>query len=872
MYGIKVAANEILLVEAQNDKYAFYLQFAPYDYTPPMDCSITYPFYNEISSPYYVYTVGVGKRQTSTQLYFYFIGELTSTDSASNNGTFIGIWQHFGVNPQKFVNQSSTLLPGAQEKFQCQGNYTIYYSGTLSHQEYLVMAVDQSGLMAYGLSNGYLFLYYPFNQTFVSWLGQAIWSDSTFTTRSAVIINSTTKSLLVTGYISSNRISYTPVVYLMGLDPKLKPHVVTNWTYSSVSGSWQQQSQSGGAVTYASQYDISIDINDNVQQAIVGIQSINTVYVFAYSSTSLTIVTNTSFGQSIGFGKGVCFLQGEPQIAVLVNQYSLDYLRALTSSKINLYYSTTLNGDLVVFPNNQQSLPYTFSTQFLNIISTPSALIIIDTKGQLLILLPSQQGNYSNTGKSLTISKSTSCIPGTNKSMIGVGPCSLCPKGTKNSATSNTSVASSCTPCQNDGFCPLGSVDDSILTSQLTSLIQVYAYPRSPDSTTFDDILLMNMFSIGSSPHCIIVSPLFWTFMMITAVVLFLILMAVIKYCTKHPNRNKWISKIQRYLRQVDLVGEGELWIGGLVSFAIMVLVCFGYSFSTSYYKHYPIEDVGDANFSCDKTIRNAKFDTNLQSLGVSVSSAEETIFRLLNAQELTLNFDFLNTQFQCNEIQVQQIAGSVYSPLPDTQCTYQNSVLSISVKLLSQSITIQMTLNGVSPIGGLRFGLTGSSDTEQYSTLQALNFYQVFFVQNKTLAQNPSTLLLQLTKVLNETEPLITGDHTIFKGIWTPTYTMNLNDLFISTSQYIQQSNSTQSQITLTISETAFYIQNIQQPIAKQSEIIFHNLLFTMVVIEIFGFIFLVFKLLILPLLRFILKKFQPYTHYLITSPPLPT
>ena len=63
---------------------------------------------------------------------------------------------------------------------------------------------------------------------------------------------------------------------------------------------------------------------------------------------------------------------------------------------------------------------------------------------------------------------------------------------------------------------------------------------------------------------------------------------------------------------------------------------------------------------------------------------------------------------------------------------------------------------------------------------------------------------------------------------------------------------------ITIIISETSYYIQNHQSLIAKQSEIIFHNLLFTIVCLEIFGLIFLLFKLAFLPLIHIIGQHFK--------------
>jgi len=62
----------------------------------------------------------------------------------------------------------------------------------------------------------------------------------------------------------------------------------------------------------------------------------------------------------------------------------------------------------------------------------------------------------------------------------------------------------------------------------------------------------------------------------------------------------------------------------------------------------------------------------------------------------------------------------------------------------------------------------------------------------------------------------------------------------------------------TLTIidTETVFYVKNNQAPIATQPEIIFHNLLFRNVCLEIFRLIFLIFKHILIPLFEYLLNR----------------
>jgi hypothetical protein len=72
---------------------------------------------------------------------------------------------------------------------------------------------------------------------------------------------------------------------------------------------------------------------------------------------------------------------------------------------------------------------------------------------------------------------------------------------------------------------------------------------------------------------------------------------------------------------------------------------------------------------------------------------------------------------------------------------------------------------------------------------------------------------------------------------------------MFITDNTYRTSTKGTWTTLTIINSETSFCIRNHQSPIAKQPEIVFHNLLFTIVCLEIFGLIFLFFKLALFPL-----------------------
>lgn len=208
-----------------------------------------------------------------------------------------------------------------------------------------------------------------------------------------------------------------------------------------------------------------------------------------------------------------------------------------------------------------------------------------------------------------------------------------------------------CVLCSSKSFCPLASVGEVDL-SIYPSASQAYAYPISPANTNFEDIIITNAFQLSTNYHnCLIVSPIFWTLLVLGLTCLILIVM----FCLySKPKKRHHFKRLTRAFRHTDLIGEGELWIGGLFSFALLVLITFGFWFGSAFLKQYPIETATDANFACDKSLRNAKFSSNLQLLAVLRSDEDKMMFELLDEQNWTLIIDLIQTGFRCDEIHVQ--------------------------------------------------------------------------------------------------------------------------------------------------------------------------------------------------------------------------
>jgi hypothetical protein len=158
------------------------------------------------------------------------------------------------------------------------------------------------------------------------------------------------------------------------------------------------------------------------------------------------------------------------------------------------------------------------------------------------------------------------------------------------------------------------------------------------------------------------------------------------------------------------------MWIGGLISAAIIVLVVSAYYFSNAFLHQYPIEHVThNSSFACDVTLRNAKFSTTTQKRWDPRRSTKESqpMFDLLDAQPFTLNIDLVQTAFTCeDQFYVQRLNGYQITLVPITKCetSYNETILSLGILLPAQEVDVQLVLPGLKTVGAIRIGLSGPS------------------------------------------------------------------------------------------------------------------------------------------------------------------
>ena len=81
---------------------------------------------------------------------------------------------------------------------------------------------------------------------------------------------------------------------------------------------------------------------------------------------------------------------------------------------------------------------------------------------------------------------------------------------------------------------------------------------------------------------------------------------------------------------------------------------------------------------------------------------------------------------------------------------------------------------------------------------------------------------------------------------------------MFVDAVGYITSVGLPSTTLTIAITETAYYIKNVQSPIAKRPEVMFRTLLFSSLCLEICAMTFLIAKLIVVPVFHKIFEKYS--------------
>jgi hypothetical protein len=301
-----------------------------------------------------------------------------------------------------------------------------------------------------------------------------------------------------------------------------------------------------------------------------------------------------------------------------------------------------------------------------------NSLVVLTDEGDVFFV-PSNSPGYCSSKLlnrfyplKLNVYSEDICIVGTYKNDSMFGPCFICPPNTQN----NGNFSIQCKNCLNDSFCPLGSIGD-MNSDDVTSDDDALPFPESQELTDYEDILINRIFTFGSTKMCLLMSPLFWACVVFALITLIIIIMGILRFC---PRRKKTREMMKSIFARFDLIGEGELWFGGLLSFVVCVLIIFSYVFGNHFVSLYPIENLSNDGsiFVCDLSMINSQFSTGLRLLSIRKNEDQQPMFDLLDSQQFTLTIELINTGFTCDDLTLQQTHGqaSFFIKLTSFNCS----------------------------------------------------------------------------------------------------------------------------------------------------------------------------------------------------------
>ena len=578
----------------------------------------------------------------------------------------------------------------------------------------------------------------------------------------------------------------------------------------------------------------------------------------------------------ISSGISLTWLDDQGTLAILAKNSNFN-----VSSKFELrVYKNILNTSGIdygkpdfILPNNQQNfdLSYIFDDPANHVLESDlSSLHILGQYGSLSIFRNNDIGLYIASvnagyyGKNINYKTwpiftlySKPCVNGSYKNISDIGPCKICPTGTKNSGKSNLV----CKPCKSSSFCPPGATNEVNL-SHFPSYNQTFVYPQSPTVDDYDDLLIRNFFTIETSMHCIIRLPLFWTFVAVTISFLIWLLMLVIKMRQSTVAYNHR-ERLKRLLKQMDLIGEGERLVGGLATLVILTIIIYSSWFANDYLNSYPIESYNTTRQNCKNNQINTKFDNALQLLMPSISGNYPRIFEMLDQQQLTMTVYLINTGAQRQNIIVERISrvGSPDLISPEIW-NFSNPHATVSFSFnVTHSDVLHVTIRGSYFIGALRLCLSGPSDVKnilsEVHNLRELDVCTLFYKDNQTIGLS-TDFTVRLIKIINNTEPLRPDDNETYDGRWAPyiSYVDDLSDehYFKKDGEYLRYT-SPETTFTVRFKEEVYFLENNQSPIIRRYELIFHTFIFGFLLIDIFAMMIVVYRLWLQPPLRRLLQ-----------------
>ncbi|CAF3431595.1 unnamed protein product, partial [Rotaria sp. Silwood2] len=188
-----------------------------------------------------------------------------SANSSAYKGNYIGVW--INRDPQSVPSYVTTQNPFSCDYFKVE---SLEFISSYEHQEFFIIAIEPYGQYAIGIATDFIFKYEPFPvSTIRSKSTVDVWPNNV--TFFPCATDASELFTIVAGFVehsAQSRVRATPTVYVISNNNLT---VLSSWFYSATNSSWQSYLTYSGVDAWNKKYTMSVNINvDDPTRILIG--------------------------------------------------------------------------------------------------------------------------------------------------------------------------------------------------------------------------------------------------------------------------------------------------------------------------------------------------------------------------------------------------------------------------------------------------------------------------------------------------------------------------------------------------------------------------------------------------------------------------
>lgn len=327
---------------------------------------------------------------------------------------------------------------------------------------------------------------------------------------------------------------------------------------------------------------------------------------------------------------------------------------------------------------------------------------------------------------------------------------------------------------------------------------------------------------------------------------------------------DRFIIKLRRFFKDIDLICEGETVIGGSMSISFVYFCLWSFVFGGLFLQQYPFSSPSSGmTLSCNYW-QNSQLTQSMLPTALPFPDPVAVLYSDIVVQPAAVTFLLLAADvLDCSGVTVSTVKSSSQTTLVPFTCSFDNSSSTLAVTIpdvkdLTQNFQVQVSemtyVAGIviqvsGPAMPLRTLNSGSGPASQSYTIQAqpMKFSLPYYPSTTSATEDllfgrTVVLTADLVMVARSTDSLDVNGVTGVTGIVVPEpdQTKNSLELYISQQDYLMD-ESKSFKVSLQLSRSKYWVMNAETPLSRAAGVALSVMIFTTTIYDLYGICFLV-------------------------------